>query len=366
MNYIETIEKLAALIPAELVDFSSPRDAARIPTQVSSNFITNKEQGDWAEHLILSAINNASKNYIAVKYGKSDDFVAGENGFADFYQEFQKELDIIGKRPDILIFRKKDFNEKLGYDISKIRHDAIMDYVKKSIAGIEVRSSAFLIERYEESMKTRTEKFTQIALETKNIILSDYLDILSHTSREKYIDILNNINKKTISGIDFKIPGWSSNERLITLNNLFKQLKSAIKEVQKRDYLSITPKVEDIKVVYKWIETFGVQHYYFQVFFDRIFGISFKEILKIIAEPNNEGVLFSIESDIKNQNKTTIKINSTIGKIIAEKVTEPFHKSVRKELDRGRLLYYVAFNGGAAYLNINNITNILGIDGGEF
>ncbi len=68
-------------VPATMVDFNLPRDIARTPTQASSNFITNKEQGDWAENLITRAINENSKNYIAVKYGKSDNLVAGEYGF---------------------------------------------------------------------------------------------------------------------------------------------------------------------------------------------------------------------------------------------------------------------------------------------
>jgi len=366
MNYVKTIENLTKIIPPELVDFSSPRDKARSPTQISSEFVTKKEQGDWAEQLLLTAINTTSKNHTAVRYGKSDDIVAGDEGFIEFYQEFQQELDTIGKRPDILIFKKEDFNKQLGYDISKINHNIIIDYVKKAVAGIEVRSSAFLIERYEASMKIKKQKFTQIAFKNKNIILSEYADLLSNPSREKYIDILNNINEKTISCIDFRVPGWSSSERLIKLNDLFKQLKIAIKEVQKRDYLSITPKVEDIKVVYKWIETFGVPHYYFQVFFDKIYGISFENILKIISEPDNEGELFSVESDPKNQNKTTIKIKSNIGKEIAAKVSEPVHKSVRKELDSGRLLYYVTFNGGSAYIDVNNLTNVLEIKGSGF
>jgi len=85
----------------------------------------------------------------AVKYGKSDNLVAGEEGFDTFYQDFQHELDTIGKRPDLLIFNKNDFNAILGDDISQIPHHQITDYVKKAIAGIEVRSSAFLIDQYE-------------------------------------------------------------------------------------------------------------------------------------------------------------------------------------------------------------------------
>ena len=361
MTYFEKVRKLTKGIPAELVDFSQPRDLARTPTQASSNFITNKEQGDWAENLITRAINETSKNFVAVKYGKSDDLVAGEDGFDTFYQEFQNELDTIGKRPDLLIFKKSDFDTNLGFDISRILHDKITDYVKKAVAGIEVRSSAFLIDRYEEAMQIKTERFTKIALETKDKILAGYQDVLSHPSRENYIDLLNSITTKTLNVTDFKVPGWRSNERLIQLNDLFKQLKSAIKEIQKRDYLSITPKVEDIKIVYKWIETFNVPHFYFQVFFDKVYGISFEQILQIISNPDNEGVIFSVESDTKNQNKTTIKIKSKEGIEIASKVDEPDHESVRKEMDRGRLLFYVTFKGGAAYLDIDNLAQILGI-----
>ena len=350
----------------ELIDFSQPRDVAHTPTQASSNFITNKEQGDWAENLVTRAINETSKNYVAVKYGKSDDLLAGEEGFDIFYQDFQNELDTIGKRPDLLIFKKADFDSEYGFDISRISHERITEYVKKAIAGIEVRSSSFLIDRYEEAMRTRTKKFTKIALETKEKILAEYKDVLSHPSRENYMDLLAGITDKTLSVADFKVPGWRSGERLIQLNDLLKQLKSAIREIQKRNYLSITPKVEDVKVVYKWIETFNVPHFYFQVFFDKIYGISFERILQIISNPDNEGVIFSVESDVKNQNKTTVKINSKSGIEIASKVDEPNHESVRKETVVGRLLFYVTFKGGTAYLDIDNLAKILDIKSEDF
>lgn len=361
MSYYNRIRELTKNVPVELVDFELPRDPARTPTQASSNFITNKEQGDWAEGLVTRAVNETSNNFVAVKYGKSDDLVAGEDGFDTFYQDFQNELDTIGKRPDLLIFKKSDFDEHLGLDISQIPHSQIADYVRKAIAGIEVRSSAFLIDCYEAAMQARTEKFTKIALETKNRLLADFLDMLQHPSRQNYIDILNSITANTLNVTDFRAPSWSSSERLVQAKELFRQLKTAIKEIQKRDYLSITPKVEDIKVVYKWIETFNVPHFYFQVFFDKVYGISFENILQIISDPDNEGVVFSVETDTKNQNKTTIKINSKSGVLIASKVDEPSHKSVRKEMGRGRLLFYVSFKGGTAYLDIQNLKTILEI-----
>ena len=367
MSYYDRITELTKNVPATLVDFNLPRKQANSPTQATSNFITNKEQGDWAEDLITRAINETSSNFIAVKYGKSDDLVAGELGFDKFYKEFQVELDEIGKRPDLLIFRREDFDDSFGLNISQLPHSTITEYVKKAIAGIEVRSSAFLIDQYELAMQARTEKFAQIAIETKELILSEYIDTLeNHPIRSVYIPILNSITPTTLNAIDFRVPSWSSTQRLVEVKALFSKLKNALKEIQKRDYLSITPKVEDIKVVYKWIETFNVPHFYFQVFFDKAYGISFEQILEIISNSNNEGTIFSVEKDTGNQNKTTIKIKSKSGIPIASKVDEPIHESVRKEMDRGRLLFYVTFKGGTAYLDIDNLRKILGIEEIDF
>lgn len=143
MTYFEELKNITKLIPTTIVDFSIDRERTSPPTQASSNFITNKEQGDWAEDLIFRAINETSKNYVAVRYGKSDDLIAGDEGFNKFYNEFQDELDTIGKRPDLLIFKKEDFDSSIGLDISKINHSIIDDYVKKAVAGLEIRSSAF-------------------------------------------------------------------------------------------------------------------------------------------------------------------------------------------------------------------------------
>ncbi len=366
MTYFDRITELTKSVPATLVDFCVPRVPARVPTQASSEFITNKEQGDWAEDLIFRAINEGSKNHVAIRYGKSDDLVAGEAGFDQFFQEFQNELDTIGKRPDLLILRKEDFREDLGTDISRIPHNEVTEYVKKAVAGIEVRSSAFLMDRYDEAMKVRTTSCTTAALEIRDRILREFGDLLDHDSRRHYIPLLEALTEETLIVGDFRVPSWSSSDRLVTLKECFKDLKKNIKDIQKRDYLSITPKAEDIKVVYKWIECFDVPHYYFQVFFDKVFGISFEQILTIISDPDNDGRIFSVEADNKNQNKTTFKIRSKIGTPLAGRVDEPTHSSVRKEIGRGRLLFYVTFNGGTAYLDLEKLREILGIDAEEF
>ena len=358
MTYLEDIQQIIKDIPASIIDFSTERRRASRPTQATSNFITNKEQGDWAENLIFKAINETSKNYVAVKYGKSDDIIAGEESFADFYDDFQNELDTIGKRPDLLIFKKDDFDENLGYDISRLPHSEINEYVKKAVAGLEIRSSAFLVNKYEAEMHERTQFHLRKIFEIRDKILNEYKDILE-TKKPSYIPLLESISEENVFIMSFRRPTWRATDRLQELSRLFKELKEHLKIIQKRDYLSITPKVEDLKVVYKWIETFNVPHYYFQVFFDKAYGISFKQILQLLTQPEKEGEFYTIEQDEKNQNKTTIKINTRKTTLIASKIDEPEHESKRRELARGRLLFYVTFKGGAAYLDIDNLKSLL-------
>ena len=53
----------------------------RVPTQAFSQFVINKRQGDWAEKILLDAINATFTDIIAVRYGRSEDIIAGEEGF---------------------------------------------------------------------------------------------------------------------------------------------------------------------------------------------------------------------------------------------------------------------------------------------
>ena len=93
MSYIDKIDKLVCSVNRDIIDFTTERQKGNAPTQVSSEFLTNKEQGDWAEQTLLEVINKNSKNYIAVKYGRDDDIIAGEEGFKEFYESYQNELD---------------------------------------------------------------------------------------------------------------------------------------------------------------------------------------------------------------------------------------------------------------------------------
>ena len=177
MSYYDEIEKLLPLINTNVINFDEERIRSSAPTQVSSEFLTNKEQGDWAEKTLLDGINNNSSKYIAVKYGRDDDIIAGEPGFKEFYEEYQDELDTVGKRPDILIFTKEDFPSE-ERNISHWSLEELDKIVPKAKCGIEVRSSAFLIGQYEDSMNEQEGIFSVNALNLRDTILRDYGELL--------------------------------------------------------------------------------------------------------------------------------------------------------------------------------------------
>ncbi len=359
--YKDLINSICKTIHTGLIDFDEPRSKASMPTQASSEFITNKQQGDWAEDVIFRAINEHSRNVVAVRYGKSDDLVAGDSGFEQFFNEYQNELDTIGKRPDILLFRKEDYKEELGYDISSRRSDEIRNYVSQAIAGIEVRSSAFLINKYTDEANRIIHENTEKAMDLKNTILNNYSDLLEQ-KRPELIALLQQIDDVSVRTLNYRVTSWRSSQRLQELSSMLSELKKCLKTIQQRNTLSITPKVEDLKVVHKWIMTYNVPHFYVQVFFDKVYGVSFQHILELVANPDLEDDKYFIEQDTKNQNKTTIKIPSQDGICIAEAVTEPNHYSVRKELMKGRLLFYVKFDGGEAFLDKHNFDTLFNCD----
>ena len=321
----------------------------RPPTMANSEFLTNKEQGDWAEEIVFNAINENSQDYRAVRYGRSESRAAGDDGFEAFYRDYQDELNNIGKRPDLLIFHRRDAStEHIDIDDD--------DMVSKAIAAIEVRSSSFLAKRYSDYMEARTTEAIEKCQRLKRNLLEPQVSELLRQKSPEILAMIERSSDETFKELDFRIRSWSSSQELRDLSELLKSLKEQIKILHKRDYLSITPKIEDLALVNRWIQHFNVRHFYLQVFFDKAYVIPFREILEIASDPSKEDVVFSVEEDVKNQGKTTIKINVQVGKEILGRIDMPEHRSAMKELERGRLLFYVTFHGGRGYLD-NGVFN---------
>ena len=80
-----------------------------------------------------------------------------------------------------------------------------------------------------------------------------------------------------------------------------------------RECQSFTVKVEDLKIVYRWIEHFKKPQAYCQVFFDSMFAINVLRIFEIVGS----GAGFAIEMPAKSQGKITIMIPITSGQQVA-------------------------------------------------
>ena len=343
MSYKETILRLVEALPFEVDPNLQVR--GRPPTMASSQFLTNKEQGDWAEEVIFNAINERSEGFRAIRAGRADSVAAGDPSFPDFFAAYQAELNSIGKKPDLLVFEAaclpSNPEDRLNDD----------EFIRKATAAIEVRSSSFLANKYSSFIESRAKQAEEEITSLRDILLHPPYSPLLEEKAPGIYETLATATVETFRDITFTRRTWSSSPVLRELTRLLKALKEQIKLLQKRDHLSITPKLEDIALVNRWIQRYDVRHYYLQVFFDKAYIISFEDVLRTVSDPSKEGSIFHVEQDVKNQRKTTLKINIQLGKEVLGKIDMPDHQSDLRELDRGRLLFYVTFSGGKGYLD---------------
>ena len=118
---------------------------------------------------------------------------------------------------------------------------------------------------------------------------------------------------------------------------------------------SFTVKVEDLIIVYRWMERFRVPECYTQVFFDSIFGINFLGIFEIIGS----GSGFKIETPKQSQEKATIMIPITSGHRIALGSEPPDFRTVMRETRLGRVDAFVAPDGGKFVLDPLALKSVL-------
>jgi hypothetical protein len=118
---------------------------------------------------------------------------------------------------------------------------------------------------------------------------------------------------------------------------------------------SFTVKLEDLRVVYRWIENFQKPQAYCQVFFDCMFGINVLDIFEIIGS----GSGFDIEAPDKSQGKITITIPITSGRQLATYDEIP-HFEVEHHVTRlGRHDAYVRPVGATVSFDPNALLEVL-------
>ena len=122
-----------------------------------------------------------------------------------------------------------------------------------------------------------------------------------------------------------------------------------------RETPSFTVKVEDLVIVYRWLERHRVPQSYCQVFFDSVFAIDFLDIFATIAS----GSGFTVEKPKKSQEKSTIMIPITRGAQIGRATAVPTFAAEHRVTELGRHDAYVVPQGGGFELDAAATKNLL-------
>lgn len=140
----------------------------------------------------------------------------------------------------------------------------------------------------------------------------------------------------------------------------------AVRKMQKeggkkasRDAPSFTVKVEDLVIVYRWLERKKIPQAYFQVFFDSVFAINVLEIFTLIGNGLNLKNGIAIETPANSQEKATIMIPITLGVQVGTVTSAPEFAAEHKITELGRHDAYVKPVGGSLVLDAAAVRQVL-------
>jgi len=146
----------------------------------------------------------------------------------------------------------------------------------------------------------------------------------------------------------------SSKFEALTYMKVRKEQRAAGK-TKARETPSFTVKVEDLVIVYRWLERHAVPQSYFQVFFDSVFAINFLDIFATIGSGNG----FTIETPKKSQEKATIMIPITSGAQVGRATAIPTFAAEHRVTELGRHDAYVVPQGGGFELDAVAMKKVL-------
>lgn len=137
--YLTHLKTLVAQVSPEIVpSVAGLQHRPRVPTQAFSEFLINRELGDWAEDVVRRGVNDCGLGLVALPYGRTENLVAGEPGFAEFFHSYHEELRLFGKRPDLLVYTA---GQAPTVDLGSKTAGEVATAASKALAGFEVRSS---------------------------------------------------------------------------------------------------------------------------------------------------------------------------------------------------------------------------------
>jgi hypothetical protein len=152
-------------------------------------------------------------------------------------------------------------------------------------------------------------------------------------------DEIDPIADRAVASIEVR----SSKFEALKYMEVRRKQKEEGKNSSSKDSPSFTVKVEDLVIVYRWLERKRVSQAYFQVFFDSVFAINFLDIFARIGE-KKKGIV--IETPEKSQEKATIFIPITEGEQVGKLHELPQFAVEHRVTELGRHDAYVKPIGG--------------------
>jgi AccI restriction endonuclease len=152
-------------------------------------------------------------------------------------------------------------------------------------------------------------------------------------------DEIDPLANKAIASVEVR----SSKYEALKYIEVRRKQKEEGENTSSRDSPSFTVKVEDLVIVYRWLERKRIPQAYFQVFFDSVFAINFLDIFARIGE-HKKGLV--IEKPEKSQEKATIMIPITEGVQVGKLHALPKFEVEHRVTALGRHDAYVKPIGG--------------------
>lgn len=122
--------------------------SAKPPTFRGSDFAMRYAQGQWSEERIIESIN-ASDTYRAMPYGLSQVGPENKEDIPEYWDKF-RQVESVGKRPDILVLRREDFEalgNELPEDSTVASDEELAPFLEATICAIEAENSLWVAEK---------------------------------------------------------------------------------------------------------------------------------------------------------------------------------------------------------------------------
>jgi hypothetical protein len=291
-----------------------------------SDFLMRFSQGRWAEDILVRTFN-ATDDLRAVPYGPSS-VAPSEPYEMELYFERLDKAGTIGKRPDLLVLPKDDYESvraqlnEIGLANLPFTPEADLDFLRsRTIIAVEVENSLWVARE-----------------------MPDY---------GKGVALTELIAKRRRFRKPEKIARWETwtknVQQFCGQSEARKQLKSFLETAK---VPTIIIKDEDLVPVTDWETNYNVPAFIFHVFYDQAYYISLQDACELIES----GVILPTEQTFyapggPTTRKHIYKIWYTLAQPLGTMSRQPEMSAKFVKDKNGHILPYVHFSGGQMALS---------------